>query len=57
MKETLFGKTLAELKEMVLKHGLPEFTAKQIADWFYKKDITSIDEMLNLSKKAREMLK
>ncbi len=36
--------------------GLPNFTAKQIADWLYKKDITSIDEMSNLSKKARELL-
>ena len=33
-----------------------KFTAKQIADWLYHKEITSIDEMSNLSKKARELL-
>jgi len=57
IKETLFGKTLDELKELVLNHNLPAFTSKQIADWLYKKQISSIDEMLNLSKKAREILK
>ncbi|WP_346856248.1 23S rRNA (adenine(2503)-C(2))-methyltransferase RlmN [uncultured Draconibacterium sp.] len=56
MKERLFGKTLSELQELVLELGLPKFTAKQIADWLYKKQISSIDEMSNLSKKARELL-
>lgn len=35
---------------------LPKFTAKQITDWLYKKHISSIDEMTNLSIKARELL-
>ncbi len=56
MKERLFGKTLSELQELVLQLGLPKFTAKQITDWLYKKQISSIDEMSNLSKKARELL-
>ncbi len=56
MKETLFGKTLTELQEVVKEAGLPKFAAGQIADWLYKKDISSIDEMTNLSKKARELL-
>ncbi len=55
-KELLFGKTLNELKEVCKELALPGFTAKQIADWLYKKDINSIDEMSNLSKKARLML-
>jgi 23S rRNA (adenine2503-C2)-methyltransferase len=55
-KEALFGKTLAELQELVIVMGLPKFTAKQIADWLYKKEVSSIDEMTNLSKKARETL-
>ena len=54
--ESLFGKTLSELQELVLELGLPKFTAKQIADWMYKKQIRSIAEMTNLSKKARELL-
>lgn len=56
MKERLFGKTLAELQELAKELGLPKFTAKQMADWLYKKQITSIDEMTNLSRKARELL-
>ena len=56
MPEPLFGKTLDELKDLVSKLGLPSYTAKQIADWLYKKDIGSIEEMTNLSKKARALL-
>lgn len=56
MKERLFGKTLAELQKLVMELGLPKFAAKQIADWMYKKRISSIDEMTNLSKKARHLL-
>ncbi|MCU4177847.1 23S rRNA (adenine(2503)-C(2))-methyltransferase RlmN [Carboxylicivirga sp. N1Y90] len=52
-KQDIFGKTLSELKECVTSLGLPAFTSKQIADWLYKKNITSFEEMLNLSKKAR----
>ncbi|MBQ5404752.1 MAG: 23S rRNA (adenine(2503)-C(2))-methyltransferase RlmN [Bacteroidales bacterium] len=55
-KDFLFGKTLAELQETVLGLGLPKFTAKQLADWLYKKDITEFDQMTNLSKKARALL-
>lgn len=56
MEAKLFGKTLTELQELVVELGLPKFTARQIADWLYKKNISSIDEMTNLSKKAREVL-
>ena len=56
MKEKLFGKTLDELQVLVAKLGLPKFTAKQIADWLYKKSVSSIDEMTNISIKARELL-
>jgi 23S rRNA (adenine2503-C2)-methyltransferase len=55
-QQTLFGKTLAELKEIVATLGFPGFTASQIADWLYKKDIHSIEEMSNLSKKVRDTL-
>jgi len=56
MKHKLFGKTLDELTALVLELGLPKFTAKQLADWLYKKEITSIDEMSNLSKATRATL-
>ncbi|MBO5086637.1 MAG: 23S rRNA (adenine(2503)-C(2))-methyltransferase RlmN [Paludibacteraceae bacterium] len=53
----LLGRTLAELKEIAQKVGLPAFTGKQIADWIYKKHVTSIDQMTNISVKGREALK
>ena len=56
MQEPLFGKTLEELKEIVLDLGLPSFTAKQLCEWLYKKDITSFEQMTNLSLKSRELL-
>ena len=56
MKGRLLGKTLTELQKIIEREGLPKFTSKQIADWLYKKNISSIDEMTNLSKKTRELL-
>ncbi len=55
-KEILFGKTLSELETLVLELGLPKFNSKQMAEWLYKKHVTTIDEMTNLSKKTRDML-
>ena len=54
--EALFGKTLNELTTLAIQLGMPKFTGKQMAEWLYQKDVTSIDEMTNLSKKARELL-
>lgn len=56
MKESLFGKTPEQLQTIVGDLGLPRFTAGQIANWLYKNEISSIDEMTNLSKKARALL-
>ncbi len=56
MKPALFGKTLAELTDLVVELGLPKFTGKQIADWLYHQRIDSIDQMSNLSKRARALL-
>lgn len=56
MKQPLFGKTINELKEVVNNLGLPGFAAGQIADWLYAKGVGSIEEMSNLSKKARSLL-
>ena len=55
-KDRLFGKTLSELQGICKELGMPKFAAAQIADWLYKKDISSIDEMSNLSKKNRQIL-
>jgi len=56
VKEALFGKTLAELEAIVLELGMPRFTAKQLTDWLYKKQVDSIDRMTNLSAKNRAAL-
>ncbi|MCF8378103.1 MAG: 23S rRNA (adenine(2503)-C(2))-methyltransferase RlmN [Bacteroidales bacterium] len=56
MKKSLLGKTLAELEVVVKDLGMPAFTAKQIADWLYKKTISSIDDMQNISLQNREKL-
>lgn len=55
-KEKLFGKTLNELIAVTKSAGLPGYSAKQIADWLYKKEISSVNEMTNLSKRMREIL-
>lgn len=55
-KEWLFGKTLSELTEIVTALGMPRYTATQIAAWLYKKGVTEIDQMTNLSLKNRERL-
>jgi len=55
-KERLYGKTMNELIAVTKRVGLPGFTARQIADWLYRKEIQTIEEMTNLSKNARESL-
>lgn len=55
-KKKLLGMTLSQLKTAVSDAGMPLFTAKQIADWVYKKRVRTIDEMTNISIKNREKL-
>lgn len=52
----LLGQTIDDLQRLCADNGLPKFAAKQIADWLYKKRVTSIDQMTNLSLKARSQL-
>jgi len=55
-KTALVGKTIDELKTIVLELGMPGFTAKQISEWLYKKRAFTLDEMTNISAKNRELL-
>ncbi len=55
-KQALIGKTWQELKAIVSELSLPAFTAKQIAEWLYKKHVSDIDEMTNISLKNRETI-
>ncbi|MDE5572752.1 MAG: 23S rRNA (adenine(2503)-C(2))-methyltransferase RlmN, partial [Muribaculaceae bacterium] len=55
-KISLLGMTLEQLKGVAPSVGLKPFAAKQMARWLYEKRVTSIDEMTDLSKVAREKL-
>ena len=56
-KEALYGKTLQELRTITGSLDLPGYTAKQIAGWLYKKDVSDIEMMSDIPKKARAALK
>jgi 23S rRNA (adenine2503-C2)-methyltransferase len=56
MKTNLFGLTSTKLKTVVSSLGLPTFTATQLAEWMYKKQVSGFADMTNLSKQAREKL-
>ena len=45
-KRRLLGMTLDELKGVAFEAGLPGYAAKQMADWLYKKKVTSIAAIL-----------
>ncbi len=55
-KTPLYGKTLVELEKICAENSLPRFAAKQIANWLYDKGVSGIEQMTNLSQKAREAL-
>lgn len=55
-KKILMGMTLAELKAVAGQLGMPAFTGKQIAEWLYKRQVKTIDEMTNISKTNRAKL-
>lgn len=45
-----------ELEELMASMGQPKFRAKQIEDWVWTKNVSSIDEMTNLPKTLRAEL-
>lgn len=55
-KRQLLGMTLVELKNVAAEVGLPSYAAKQMADWIYKKKVTQIAEMTNISVAKRATL-
>ena len=54
--EHLYGKTLAELRVVAEEYGLPRFAAGQMARWLYKRHVTDIASMTDLSAVARARL-
>ena len=55
-KKKLMGMTLAELQQVAAQVGLPGYTAKQMADWLYKKRIADVSEMTNIALTKRALL-
>ncbi len=55
-RKNLIGMTLAQLQQVAVENGMPLFTAKQMADWLYVKQVDSIDRMTNISLKFRSRL-
>lgn len=55
-KVNIIGTTMDEIHETVKAFGLPGYTAGQLADWLYKKKITSFDDMSNLPRETRKLL-
>ena len=55
-KKKLMGMTLAELQQVAAEVGLPGYTAKQMADWLYKKHVTELSEMTNVALAKRSAL-
>ena len=57
MKTNLKSFTYDELKIEMEKLGEKPFRAEQIFKWINQENVTSIDDMTNLSKDLREKLK
>ena len=55
-QQSLTGKTLEELQLLVSANHWPAYTARQIAEWIYKKRVRHPDQMTNIPKKIREEL-
>jgi 23S rRNA (adenine2503-C2)-methyltransferase len=54
--QSLFGKTVEELRDIAGQLGLPVYASRQIADWLYRKQVLTVSEMTNLSLKNRDLL-
>ncbi len=55
--KSLYDFNYDQMSEMALEHGWKKFRGHQIFQWLYRKRVTSIDEMSDLSKDTREVLK
>ncbi len=48
--------SLEDIQHFLAEHNQPKYRAQQIHDWIWKKNVSGIDEMLNLSKEFRTLL-
>ncbi|WP_274855703.1 23S rRNA (adenine(2503)-C(2))-methyltransferase RlmN [Bacillus methanolicus] len=56
-KPSIYSLQLHELKDWLKERNEKAFRAEQIFDWLYKKRVSDFEEMSNLPKTLREMLK
>jgi 23S rRNA (adenine2503-C2)-methyltransferase len=49
--------TLEQLEEFFINKGEKKFRAKQVYEWLWNKSLKNFDDMSNISKETREMLK
>ncbi|SME94190.1 23S rRNA (adenine(2503)-C(2))-methyltransferase RlmN [Pseudobacteriovorax antillogorgiicola] len=55
-KQHFLSLTRQDYQDLMVSWGQPKFRAGQIADWIYKKNVRSPEEMSNLSKGLRDEL-
>ena len=55
-KTPLLGLDLAEMAQVASEVGLPKFAAGQMYEWIYRKGVSEIGQMSNISLKARASL-
>ena len=53
----LYGLTLTKLETLMLEEKQSRFRAKQLFGWIYEKNVVDFDEMSDISKSFREVLK
>ncbi|MDD7281172.1 23S rRNA (adenine(2503)-C(2))-methyltransferase RlmN [Floccifex sp.] len=54
---SLYDLNYEQMQNMAVEHGWKPFRGHQIFQWLYRNRVDSIDEMSNLSKETREVLK
>lgn len=57
VKKDIRKMTLTQLEEFFLTAGEKKFRAKQVYEWLWNKSLKNFDDMSNLSKPVRELLK
>lgn len=55
--KSLYDLNFKEMQEMCLAHGWKKFHGQQIFEWLYRQRVEQIDDMSNIAKATREVLK
>lgn len=56
-KINIYGLSLSQLEDQMISLGQKKFRAKQLYKWLYRFNVESFDEMTDISKSFREVLK